>query len=127
MSKNQQTFSIRESAEILVPDKLSRTCYLGALLIAIVMFAIIGLVYAKLPPTIPFYFTLPWGEERLTGRLTLVMLPFLAMAFTMLNIILGRLSAKLSPLLPRVASVAALSVAFMLLIATYGIIQSLIL
>lgn len=127
MTKNKQTFNIKETAEQLVPDKLGRTSYLISLLVAVVLFAIIGAIYLKLPPKIPLYFTLPWGEMRLASKLSILILPILLLAVVIFNVLLGRIASKLSPLLPRVLAVASLVIAVMIIVAIFGILQSLIL
>ena len=127
MIKNKQKFSIRETAEILVPDSLGRSSYLLALLIIVVMLMLISALLTKLPTVVPLYFTLPWGESRLTSKLMLYLLPLSSFLFLILNLGLGRLSVKLSPLLPRILAVATTVVASMMMISLLGIIQSLIL
>jgi hypothetical protein len=127
MTKNKQTFSIRETAEILVPDKLGRTSYLIALLICFTMIVIIAALYSRIPSVVPLYFTLPWGEMRLTPKISLYALPVITFLCFVFNLALGRVSTKLSLLLAQVLSVSAAIVASMMLIALLGIIQSLIL
>lgn len=127
MTKNKQTFSIRETAEILVPDKFGRTSYVSALLLIIVMISLISLLFGKMPPSVPLYFTLPWGEARLAPKAMLYILPSIAMAFLAFNLGLGRLASKLSPLLPRVLAVSTAIITGMMLISLFGIIQSLVL
>ncbi len=127
MIKNKQKFSIRETAEILVPDSLGRSSYLLAILIIVVMLMLISGLLVKLPTVVPLYFTLPWGESRLTSKLMLYLLPLSSFLFLILNLGLGRLSVKLSPLLPRILAVATTVVASMMMISLLGIIQSLIL
>jgi hypothetical protein len=127
MIKNKQTFSIRETAEILVPDKFGRTSYLIALSLVVLMIGLITLLLKRLPNVVPLYFTKPWGEGRLTERIMLYLLPTTSMLFLFINLILGRLSAKLSALLPRVLAVSTAVIAFMMMIALLGIVQSLVL
>lgn len=127
MIKNKQTFSITGTAEILIPDKLGRTSYLVALVLVLVMIALIGVTYGKLPQTIPLYFSLPWGEGRLAPKIMFFTLPGMSLFLLLLNLFLGRISTKLSPILPRVLAVASVVIAAMLLFATLGIIQSLVL
>jgi hypothetical protein len=127
MTKNKQTFSIRETAEILVPDKFGRTSYVSALFLIIVMISMISLLFGKMPPSVPLYFTLPWGEARLAPKGLLYLLPSISMAFLAFNLGLGRLAAKLSPLLPRVLAVSTAIITCMMLISLFGIIQSLVL
>lgn len=127
MTKNKQTFNIRETAEILIPDKLSRTSYFGGLILSLLMLSLISGLLVRLPQVVPLYFTLPWGEARLAPRLMLYLLPSISIVVMMVNLALGRLSAKLSPLLPRVLSVASLVISAMMSISLVGIIQSLVL
>lgn len=127
MTKNKQTFSIRETANILVPDKLGRTSYLVGLLMAIIMLVGISLLYSTIPGVVPLYFTLPWGETRLAPKYMLYMLPAISIFFMVVNLMLGRLIAKLSALLPRALAIASATVVAMLLISLIGIVQSLIL
>jgi hypothetical protein len=127
MIKNKQTFSITDTAQILIPDKLGRASYLFALGLAIIMIAVIGAVYARLPQNIPLYFSLPWGEARLAPKIMFMSLPGISLLLSMINLFLGRMATKLSPILPRVLAVASVVVAAMLLFATFGIIQSLVL
>lgn len=127
MTKNKQTFSIRETAEILVPDKFGRTSYISALLLIIIMIVAISLLFGKMPPSVPLYFTLPWGETRLAPKIMLYLLPGISMVFLSFNLGLGRLAAKLSPLLPRVLAVSTAIVTSMMVISLLGIVQSLVL
>lgn len=122
-----QTFSIRATAEILVPDKLGRTSYVVSLVIILLTYSVIGGLLSKLPPTVPLYYSLPWGEARLVPKLFLFALPTMAMIILIFNLALGRFSQKISPLLPKVLSVTTAVVASMLAVSLLGIVQSLIL
>lgn len=127
MTHNKQTFSIRETAEILVPDTLARSGYAIGLVLSLVMVAIISGILSRLPIVVPLYFTLPWGEARLASKFMLYILPGLSLGFMMLNLVVGRILRHLSPLLPRVLAVSTGVVDTMMLMALLGIIQSLIL
>lgn len=127
MTKSKQTFSISETAEILVPDKFGRTSYLMSILLCVAMLAVITVIYGKLPVVVPLFFTLPWGEARLASKMLLYMLPIILLVFLIINLFLGRISAKLSPMLPQVLAVSTAVIASMMMIALVGIVQSLIL
>jgi hypothetical protein len=127
MIKAKQTFNIRETAETLVPDKLGRTSYFVALMMILIMLVIITMLLGNLPAIVPMFFTLPWGESRLAPKMMLYMLPLIALVFLTLNLTLGRLSLKLSSLLPRVLAVSTAVVTLMLLVSLLGIVQSLVL
>lgn len=127
MIKIKKTFSIRETAEILVPDRFGRTNYFIAFLLIIIMLGMIAGLLRNIPSVVPMFFTLPWGEARLAPKIMLYFLPLVSFTFLLINLGLGRLSAKLSPLLPRVLAVSTSVVTFMMLISLLGILQSLIL
>jgi hypothetical protein len=127
MIKSKQIFNIRETAQTLVPDKLGRSSYLASLAFVLVMLLLITLMLGSLPPSVPLYFTLPWGEARLAPKLMLYILPIITLVLIVFNLGLGRLSDKLSPLLPRVLAVSTFVIAGMMLISILGIMQSLVL
>lgn len=127
MTQNKQTFSIRETAETLVPDRMARTGYWVGLTLILVMIALISGLLAKLPGVVPLYFTLPWGEARLTSKYMLYILPGLSFLFFIINLIVSQALRHLSELLPRVLSIATAVVITMMMVSLLGIIQSLIL
>lgn len=127
MTKNQQIFNIRETVEILVPDGLGRTSYIISFALIISMSLAITILFGKLPIVVPLYFTLPWGESRLAPKIMLFLLPMTNLLFMTINLILGRMATKLSPLLPRVLAVSTAIISAMIVISLIGIVQSLIL
>lgn len=125
MIKNKQTFSIRETAETLVPDKLGRTSYLIAMGMIVLMVLIISIIIRQLPSVVPLYYTLPWGEARLAPRVMLYILPLLGLLFMILNVGLARMVAHLSAILPKTLAVSTAVIVLMLMFSLLGIIQSL--
>lgn len=127
MLKTKQIFDIRETAEDLVPDKLARKNYGLALIIMLCLTAFITVYLRKIPTIVPLFFTLPWGDARLAPRIFLYLLPSIIFLCILLNLILGKLVAKVSPLLPKILAVTTMVVACILLVALFGIMQSLVL
>lgn len=127
MTKNNQTFSIRETAAVLVPERLARTSYLVAMLVVVLMFGAMSFLSPRLPRVVPLYYSLPWGEARLAPKNVLFFIPVISLFIVCLNLALGRIAAKVSPLLPKVLAVTSLVIAGMMTIAILGIVQSLIL
>lgn len=127
MTKTKLTFNIRETAEILVPDQMGRTSYYIALLMILVMVSLITVLLSSLPGSVPLFFSMPWGESRLAPKGMLYLLPSISVIFLIINLGLGKMASKLSPLLPRILAVASAVVAGMMIISLGGIIQSLIL
>lgn len=127
MTKTKQTFSIRETAEILIPDRLGRSSYLVAVVLILVMIAMISVVLLKLPSSIPLYFSLPWGEARLASKTMFYLIPGISVVFVVVNVAIGKVLGKLSPLLPQILAVSSGVICMMMLGAIIGIVQSLIL
>lgn len=125
--KRENIFNIRETAEILVPDKIARKSYLYVVGLALVMMGMISVLLRTLPPQVPLYFTLPWGEARLAPKQMLFVLPGLVWLLLVVNLMIARAVSTLSLLLPRVLAVATLVMSGMLFVALFGIVQSLVL
>lgn len=121
------TFNIGETAELLVPDRIGRVSYSVGLILVLLMIGAIVALWSKLPPRVPLYFSLPWGEIRLANKLLLLELPGLGLLLMGLNIAIGKIVGKLSQLLPRVLSMGSAVVVFMLSVSLVGILQSIFL
>jgi hypothetical protein len=78
--------------------------FLSACLVGL-MLAFLGFFYRLLPPYVPVYNQMPWGIERLGGRLELFLPILLALGVLILNVILSRLWYEKLPLLSRMLSV----------------------
>lgn len=117
-------FNIKQTAEILVPDKTGRASYAITAVGIVVMSGVIVALYTRLPMVVPIYYSLPWGEARLTTKIMLFVLPMIGLLVGMVNIALGKIAGKLSPLLPKMLSVGSAVVVIMLAMALWGIIQA---
>ncbi len=127
MIKQKQIFNISVTAEGLVPDKFERINYVIVLVLTLFMSVLTTFLLHKLPTVIPLLFTMPWGEARLVPRIFLYVLPIIVFCLCVVNLGLGKIVLKLSPLLPKILAVTTAVVTIMLLIAQLTIIQSLIL
>lgn len=123
--KSANTFSITKTAEELVPDTVSRTGYVVAVFLTIILALLVLLVWGKLPQTVPVFFSEPWGEARLGAKQWLLLLPGLSLIVITANVILGKLGGGSSPILPRMLGVTSAVVALTLLLSLLGIVQSL--
>lgn len=121
------TFNIKQTAELLVPDKISRISYTVGLVLTILMIGVTVLLWAKIPARIPLYMSLPWGEIRLANKLLLLELPGLGILVMGINIAIAKVVGKLSQLLPRILSVGSGVVVVMLTLSLLGILQSILL
>lgn len=64
------------------------------LLLIIAMVAAIGVKWQSLPPEIPLFYSRPWGEDQLTERLFIFLLPGLSLVILVFNSLLIKLLLK---------------------------------
>lgn len=120
----KHTFNTLKVAEELVPDKINRNTYFGAVVIALVLCGVPALIYNRLPERLPLLWTLPWGEARLLPRVGIFGGGILTLIIVVVNVILGKSWVGGGSLVPRILSTSVLVVALALLIAMWGVLQS---
>lgn len=54
--------------------------------------AILSLTWRLIPPQIPIFYSRPWGEEQISSKISLLILPLLSAAVLFVNSFLGNLS-----------------------------------
>lgn len=59
-----------------------------------ISFIILAITFKRLPPSIPLYYSLPWGEEQLAKPSDLFIIPFSIMIIFLLNLILSMVFLK---------------------------------
>lgn len=64
------------------------------LIIMGISFIVLAIAFRRLPPSVPLYYSLPWGEEQLAGTSELFIIPFSIMIIFLLNLILSMLFLK---------------------------------
>ncbi len=120
-------FDLGKTAEELIPDFTNRFAYLLAIFVTSLAAGLLWWLLPRLPHIVPLYFTEPWGEAELAPKPLLFLLPGLSLTVTAVNIAVSRLFAGVSPIVPRILSIAAAILSFMFLFALAGIVQSLFL
>lgn len=78
--------------------------------------------FTSLPPQVPLYYSLPWGESQLTSASSLFLLP----TFSIVSLFIDNLFAvsffKNQPLLSRLLTIIALIVSFLFTITLFQIV-----
>lgn len=80
--------------------------------------------WSKLPPEVPLYYSLPWGEKQLASPWELTILPTLALSIMVTNFFLAFFFAQDNKLLLKILIYTSLFVSIILL---YNFIQIIIL
>ena len=82
-------------------DKTARFGFISAFSLSFAAFIFILLTYNRLPPFIPIFNQLPWGEQRLGISLT-IFIPILATWFIIIvNLFISRFIYNKTPLVSR--------------------------
>lgn len=99
---------MKASFKILKADKIIKWGTWSAIVMLVFATLYIALFYFSLPPFIPIFNQMPWGESRLGIKIEIFIPIIMTAAFLMLNFfLLGRLYEKM-PLISRILSVTTL-------------------
>lgn len=93
---------MKEKFNLILSDQFARTSLLLSLVFIIPLIAIILFTYSKLPPLIPFFNSMPWGEERLAPSGIAIFLPFILLLILVGNMLLAILVYKKYVLIARI-------------------------
>lgn len=86
-------------------DKLVLRLFILSFILLALTFLYIAINYSKLPPLLPVFNQLPWGQERLSITAGIFIPPLLALTIFLINIFLAAFSYNKSPLLARLLAV----------------------
>ena len=109
----------------LIEDKLLQRLFIISIVLLILTVIYVVINYSKLPPLLPVFNQLPWGEQRLastSGILIPSLIAFLILAF---NVFFSSLIYKKAPLISRMLAVTSLLIAilaFLFIIRTVQIV-----
>lgn len=107
----------------LFVDKVIAGSFLCALFFSTVTALAVGITFTKLPPFIPLFNQMPWGEARL-GTREQIFFPFAIALFILgVNIILIKVLYGNMPLLSRILSITSLLIVFFAFLFTIRTIQ----
>lgn len=96
---------MNETIKLLTADKIAKWGLILSSSILLLELIYIGFFYLSLPPILPIFNQLPWGEQRLGSRATIFLPLVLALIFFVFNFsIISHLKDKL-PLLSRMLSI----------------------
>lgn len=111
-----KTFEITRSIQNnLSGDKLFTISIFGSIFAILLQSSIILFAWSKLPPLIPLFYSLPWGERLLASREFIWLVPILFSFFVVFNFAVVFKWLKDDVFLRRVIFIANLVLAFMCL------------
>ena len=92
-------------------DKTTNIGFLTTVIVIIVTFLLTLFFYGRLPPFVPVFNQLPWGEERLGETLTIFVPILTSSLIFILNLITSTLIYKKIPLVSRMLAGTSLLIA----------------
>lgn len=91
--------------------------------IILLTFLYILLSFRNLPPFLPLFNQLPWGEQRIAETIWIFIIPFLSFIIFILNLIYSELTYRKIPLVPRILVVTSFIVSILALLFVVRTIQ----
>lgn len=114
---------MKEYLKIISSDKILRFGMLFSGVLIIISLSYSGLMYTSLPPVLPLYNQMPWGEDRLGIKLELFILPALAFFILLLNSLFAYLFYERMPLVSRALAITCFLVSLIISIFIFRTIQ----
>lgn len=114
---------MKELIEILLADKIIRIGSFVSGIFSIFILGIILFFYRNLPPLIPIYNQMPWGEARLGSKVEILIPVLLATIFFISNLILGLNVYGKMPLVSRTLSITGFLLIVIAFVFTFRTIQ----
>lgn len=117
---------MNEYRSILASDKIIRygtVISLGIILLALVY---IGIIYRQLPPFVPLYNQMPWGEDRLGTKPEFFFLPVIALTVLIGNSFLSSVLYNRMPLIARALAITCFLVSLLTGIFIFRTVQLLL-
>ena len=93
---------MREKFKLMISDQFVRISLLLSFLFIVPSVAIVLLTYGNLPPLIPFYNSMPWGEERLASSSLAIFIPIILLIVVATNIFQAVFTYKKYVLISRI-------------------------
>lgn len=88
-------------------DKLLGQGFVFNFIIILISLLYIFLYFRNLPPFIPIFNQMPWGEQRIAKTIWIFILPFLSFLILIINLTLSSMFYKKNPLIARLFSITS--------------------
>jgi len=95
-------------------EKINNVIFRWNLFFIICQLVVIFFKFNSLPPKVPLYYSLPWGESQLGNASSLFLLPIFSIVILLLNNLLSNFFLKSIPLLSRLLVIVSVIFSFFL-------------
>lgn len=116
---------MKEFTKDIRNDKITQRGFLGGIIIIVLSIIYILFSYSSLPPFIPLFNQLPWGEQRVANTIGIFIPSATAFLILILNVIFSSIVYKKAPLISRILAITSLLIAiltFLFIIRTIQIV-----
>ncbi len=116
---------MRELFKYVKSDKIIKLGMTSAVILFVTQLVYLGIVYLSLPPFLPLFNQLPWGDARLGTRLEIFLPVMIACIFSLANLFFLNKVYDRAPLVSRLLSVTTVlivALSFIFVVQTVHII-----
>lgn len=113
---------MKEKLKFTFSDNLIKYSIVLSILLLVGDIVVTLMFYPNLPPYIPFFNSMPWGEARLASPVAAIILCCIGIGVFSLNTVLSVLLYQKQPLLSRILSITSFLFMLLGLLATLHII-----
>lgn len=114
---------MKELVKTISSDKILRFGTLFSFVLILLSLLYSGLTYTSLPPVMPLYNQMPWGEDRLGIKLELFILPGFAFLILLINSLLAYALYERMPLVSRALAITCFLVSLIISVFIFRTIQ----
>jgi hypothetical protein len=104
---------MNEASKLVKADKIIRWGMTFSFLLLLFQASLIGIFYLKLPPILPLFNQLPWGDDRLGTNYEILLPLVITLVFFLFNYFLLRKLYITMPLISRIIGVTTLLAALL--------------
>lgn len=93
---------MKEKFNLLISDQFIKISLLLSLFFLVPLVILIIATFGNLPPLIPFFNSMPWGEDRLFSSRTIIFIPLLVLVIFTINLFFATAIYKKYALIARI-------------------------
>lgn len=93
---------MKDKFNLVLSDQFARISLILSLMFVVPSIFLILISYTSLPPLIPFFNSMPWGEERLVDSHVIIFLPFILLGIFVGNLLYAIFAYRKNVLVSRI-------------------------
>ena len=114
---------MKELFSIIKNDKILSKFYIGSFIMMLLTLIYILFFYRNLPPVLPIFNQLPWGDQRLGNTLDIFIPDIIVFTIFTINLLLSGFFYSKTPLVSRMLSVTSFLISLLTFLFIFRTIQ----